>query len=60
MVDIGDGMVIVGGPDCVAVVNVINAQVVSKYGYSNYFPQNVNISFVELDNKDILVGTTSC
>ena len=60
MVDIGDGMVIVGGPDCVAVVNVISAQVVSKYGYSNYFPQNVNISFVELDNKGILVGTTSC
>ena len=37
MVDIGDGMVIVGGPDCVAVVNVISAQVVSKYGYSIIF-----------------------
>ena len=62
MVGIGDGMVIVGGPDCVAVVNVISAQVVNRYGYSNCYTHNepVYISFVELDNKDILVGTTSC
>ena len=34
----------------------------NRYGYSNCYTHNepVYISFVQLDNKDILVGTTSC